>query len=75
MNLSAEHIQGLAAETGFRAETLEKVVRLSEMAADLVWNVWHRVMPFLRMSARYFLPRLVMEAIRKPLIWYNSCCA
>ncbi len=35
MNLSAEHIQGLAAETGFRAETLEKVIRLGELAADI----------------------------------------
>lgn len=35
MNLSAEHISGLAAETGFRPETLEKVIRLGEFAADV----------------------------------------
>ena len=35
MNLSAEHIEGLAAETGFRPETLEKVIRLGELAADI----------------------------------------
>jgi len=35
MNLSAEHIEGLAAETGFRSETLEKVIRLGEFAADV----------------------------------------
>jgi len=35
MNLSAEHIEGLAAETGFRPETLEKVIRLGEFAADV----------------------------------------
>jgi predicted nucleotidyltransferase component of viral defense system len=35
MNLSAEHIAGLAAETGFRPETLEKVIRLGEFAADV----------------------------------------
>lgn len=35
MNLSAEHIAGLATETGFRPETLEKVIRLGEFAADV----------------------------------------
>jgi predicted nucleotidyltransferase component of viral defense system len=35
MNLSADHIQGLATETGFRPETLEKVIRLGELAADI----------------------------------------
>lgn len=35
MNLSAEHILRLATETGFRAETLEKVIRLGELAADI----------------------------------------
>ena len=35
MNLSAEYIEGLAAETGFRSETLEKVIRLGELAADI----------------------------------------
>ncbi len=35
MNLSAEHIERLAAETGFRPETLEKVIRLGEFAADV----------------------------------------
>ncbi len=35
MNLSAEHIEGLAIETGFRPETLEKVIRLGEFAADI----------------------------------------
>ncbi len=35
MNLSAEHIEGLATETGFRPETLEKVIRLGEFAADV----------------------------------------
>ena len=35
MNLSAEHIEGLASETGFRPETLEKVIRLGEFAADV----------------------------------------
>ena len=35
MNLSAEHIDGLAMESGFRPETLEKVIRLGEMAADI----------------------------------------
>lgn len=35
MNLSAEHVDGLAAETGFRPETLEKVIRLGELAADI----------------------------------------
>jgi len=35
MNLSAEHIEGLASEIGFRPETLEKVIRLGEFAADV----------------------------------------
>lgn len=35
MNLSAEHLSRLAAETGFRPETLEKVVRLGELSADI----------------------------------------
>lgn len=35
MNLGKEHIEGLAAETGFRPETLEKVIRLGEFAADV----------------------------------------
>ncbi len=35
MNLSAERIERLAAETGFRPETLEKVIRLGELAADI----------------------------------------
>jgi len=35
MNLSAEHLQALAAEAGFRPETLEKVIRLGEFAADV----------------------------------------
>ena len=35
MNLSAEHIESLAAETGFRSDTLEKVIRLGELVADI----------------------------------------
>ncbi len=35
MNLSADHIEGLATETGFRPETLEKAIRLGEFAADV----------------------------------------
>jgi predicted nucleotidyltransferase component of viral defense system len=35
MNLSAEYIEELAVETGFRPETLEKVIRLGEFAADV----------------------------------------
>lgn len=35
MNLSTEHIEGLAVETGFRPETLEKVIRLGELTADI----------------------------------------
>ncbi len=35
MNLSAEHVEGLATETGFRSETLEKVIRLGELVADI----------------------------------------
>ena len=38
MNLSAELIEGLATEAGFRAETLEKVIRLGEFAADVAQN-------------------------------------
>lgn len=35
MNLSAEHIEGLATETGFRPEMLEKVIRLGELTVDV----------------------------------------
>lgn len=35
MSLNAEYLERLAAETGFRSETLEKVVRLGELAADI----------------------------------------
>lgn len=35
MNLSREVIVALKAETGFRATTLEKVLRLGEMAAGI----------------------------------------
>lgn len=35
MNLSAEYLNGLAADTGFRPETLEKVIRPGELAADV----------------------------------------
>ena len=35
MNLSADYIEGLASEAGFRPETLEKVIRLGEFAADV----------------------------------------
>ena len=35
MNLSAEYLDELAADTGFRPETLEKVIRLGELAADI----------------------------------------
>ena len=35
MNLSAEYIEGLASETGFRTDILEKVIRLGEFAADI----------------------------------------
>lgn len=35
MNLSAEHLEGLASQTDFRPETLEKVIRLGELAADV----------------------------------------
>lgn len=35
MKLSAEYLDGLAADTGFRPETLEKVIRLGELAADI----------------------------------------
>ena len=35
MNFSAEHIQRLATETGFRFEILEKVIRMGELTADI----------------------------------------
>lgn len=35
MNLSRSYLQGLAAETGFTIGTLEKVVRLGELAGDI----------------------------------------
>lgn len=35
MKLSVEYLQALAAESGFRPETLEKVIRLGEYAADV----------------------------------------
>lgn len=35
MNLDSETIRRLATETGFRSETLEKVIRLGEFAADV----------------------------------------
>jgi predicted nucleotidyltransferase component of viral defense system len=35
MKLSRRYIQGLATETGFREETLEKVLRLGEVVADI----------------------------------------
>jgi predicted nucleotidyltransferase component of viral defense system len=35
MNFSAEHIESLAAEAGFRSDTLEKVIRLGELVADI----------------------------------------
>ena len=35
MKLSAEHLDELASETGFRAEMLEKVIRLGALAADI----------------------------------------
>ena len=35
MNLNAEYLDELAADTGFRPETLEKVIRLGELAADI----------------------------------------
>ena len=35
MNLSAEYLDGLAADTGFRPDTLEKVIRLGELVADV----------------------------------------
>lgn len=35
MNLSAEYVEGLAVDTGFRSETLEKVIRLGGLAADI----------------------------------------
>jgi hypothetical protein len=35
MNLNVEYLERLAAETDFRSETLEKVIRLGELAADI----------------------------------------
>ena len=35
MNLSVNYIEGLATETGFRSDTLEKLIRLGELAADI----------------------------------------
>ncbi len=35
MKPSRRYLEGLAAETGFREETLEKVLRLGEVAADI----------------------------------------
>lgn len=35
MNLNAEYVERVAVETGFRPETLEKVIRLGELAADI----------------------------------------
>ncbi|MDA0994930.1 MAG: nucleotidyl transferase AbiEii/AbiGii toxin family protein [Proteobacteria bacterium] len=35
MNLNAEYLERLATEAGFRPETLEKVIRLGELAADI----------------------------------------
>lgn len=35
MNLNAEYLERLAADTDFRSETLEKVIRLGELAADI----------------------------------------
>ncbi len=35
MNLSPERLSGLAADTGFRSESLEKVIRLGELLADI----------------------------------------
>jgi hypothetical protein len=35
MNRNTEYLEKLAAETGFRSETLEKVMRLGELAADI----------------------------------------
>lgn len=35
MKLNAEYLEGLAVETGFRPETLEKLIRLGELAADI----------------------------------------
>ena len=35
MNLSAEYLERLATDTGFRPETLEKVIRLGELATDI----------------------------------------
>lgn len=35
MNLGDEYIERLATETGFRSDTLEKLIRLGELAADI----------------------------------------
>ena len=35
MNVSLEYLQRCAAQTGYRVEPLEKVVRLGGMAADV----------------------------------------
>lgn len=35
MNLSLNQIEALAAQTGFQSQTLEKVIRLGELAADI----------------------------------------
>lgn len=35
MNFSAEHIEALTGDIGFRAESLEKVIRLGEMLTDI----------------------------------------
>ncbi len=35
MNLSRERVERWSTETGFRVETLEKVLRLGELAADI----------------------------------------
>jgi len=35
MKLSADYVEGLAIETGFRSETIEKVIRLGELTADI----------------------------------------
>ena len=35
MNLSVNYLEGLATETGFRSDTLEKLIRLGGLAADI----------------------------------------
>jgi hypothetical protein len=42
MKLSAEYLEGLAAETGFRAATLEKVIRLGEARPTSVGTLYCR---------------------------------